>query len=225
MINACLIKLNCYLGDRNIMDKDNLLAELKSQGITNKDVLKAISLVPREAFVPKVLQAQAYENKPLPIGSEQTISQPYIVALMTELAMQGPATPKKVLEIGTGSGYQAAVLSLLVEQVYSIERLNKLYQNTSKLLASLSYKNIKCLYGDGNQGFSEHSPYDVILITAATEHIAKDLLDQLASGGRLIVPKAQKDGQVLQVITKREHKLITEDIISVRFVPLLPGKS
>ena len=206
------------------MNKDNLLAELKSQGIANKDVLDAIYLVPRADFVPKDLQAQAYENKPLPIGCEQTISQPYIVALMTELALQGPDTPQKVLEIGTGSGYQAAVLSVLVKQVYSIERLNKLYQNTRKLLSELAYKNINCFYGDGNQGLSEHSPYDVIIITAATEHIAKDLLDQLANGGRLIVPKAEKDGQVLQVITKRDHKFTTEDIIPVRFVPLLPGK-
>jgi protein-L-isoaspartate(D-aspartate) O-methyltransferase len=183
-----------------------------------------LQAVPREDFVPESLKALAHENRPLSIGCEQTISQPYIVALMTQLVLAGKNHLGNVLEIGTGSGYQAAVLSGLVDNVYTIERIHVLYANTTALLAHLGYKNIHCCYDDGNLGWAEHSPYDGILVTSAAAKMPLALLEQLAVGGRMVIPIEAKLGQMLQVITKQEKGFITQDITGVRFVPLLEGR-
>lgn len=206
------------------MNKHDLIAELRAQGIHNEDVLSAILDTPREAFVPQSVRPYAYENRPLLIGHDQTISQPYIVALMTELALNGKQH-KKVLEIGTGSGYQASVLSRLFTQVYTIERIKGLYEPTKQLLNQLGHTNIHCLYDDGNNGWEEHSPYDAILVTSAVKTIPKALLKQLATNGHMIIPVGTDNAQNLQLIIKKTDDVITKDIIPVRFVPLMEGKA
>lgn len=205
------------------MNKAELMDELRAQGIADERVLQVMMEVPREAFVSQGQQALAYENRPLPIGCEQTISQPYIVALMTEAVLAGGRL-SKVLEIGTGSGYQAAVLSRLVDEVYTVERVKDLYENTRVLLDQLGYSNIHCLYDDGNLGWEEHSPYDAILVTSAAIDVPPALLQQLAVGGRMVIPVEAAVGQKLQLITQQEKGFITHDIIPVRFVPMLKGK-
>lgn len=206
------------------MNKYDLITELREQGISNEDVLSAILNTPREAFVPQSIKPYAYENRPLLIGHDQTISQPYIVALMTELALSGQQH-KKVLEIGTGSGYQAAILSQLFTEVYTIERIKGLYEPTQQLLNQLGYTNIHCLHRDGNNGWEEHSPYDAILVTSAAKTVPKSLLKQLAINGHMIIPVGSDRTQNLQLIIKKTDDIITKDITSVRFVPFLEGKS
>lgn len=186
-----------------------------------ENVLLALSKVPRHCFVPPDLRAHAYGNHPLPIGNGQTISQPYIVALMTDwLALD---KQHRVLEIGTGSGYQAAVLSELAGQVYSLEVLPQLAASVAKLLADLGYRNVHVKAGDGCAGWSAHAPYDRIIVTAAARHIPQPLLDQLKPGGRLVIPVGGLiDVQQLQLITKDAvGQFHREDIESVRFVPFI----
>lgn len=183
-------------------------------------VLEAVAAVPRDAFVPHELQAYAFDNRPLPIGYAQTISQPFIVALMTHLLR--PQQGHQVLEIGTGSGYQTAILSRLVEQVYSMDRVPALAQEARAALGHLGYKNINNTVGDGYQGWSEHAPYDGIIVTAAASHVPPALLEQLKPGARLVIPVgAPSERQELLVITKdNSGKLQTLPILPVVFVPM-----
>lgn len=184
-------------------------------------VMKAMRKVPRQDFVPEDLQKFAFDNGPLPIGFSQTISQPYIVALMTDLLE--PKIIDSILEIGTGSGYQTAILSLLVREVYSMETIKDLSEQTTARLRSKSYKNITTCVGNGYKGWPEHSPYDGIIVTAAATHIPPALVDQLKPGGRLIIPVGlPNQHQELMVLTKNNQGLTeTNRILAVSFVPMV----
>jgi protein-L-isoaspartate(D-aspartate) O-methyltransferase len=196
--------------------------QLEARGIRDARVLAAMREVPRHQFVPADVIREAYDDTPLPIGHEQTISQPYIVALMTELARPQPGD--RALEIGTGSGYQAAVLSRVVERVYTIEYVPALARTAAKALAA--YPNIVVREGDGYGGWPEHAPYDIILVTAAPETLPPALVDQLAPGGRLVIPiGATTATQELKLIRKNADGTVTTDSITpVRFVPLVKGR-
>lgn len=194
-------------------------------GISKFDtrVMQAMSKVPRHEFVPKLLRGFAYKNQPLPIGHGQTISQPYIVALMTDLMSVN--STDKVLEIGTGSGYQAAILAELADQVFTIEIIDELAKQASIVLAEQGYKNIKTRTGDGYYGWQEHAPFDVIIVTAAAGHIPPPLIRQLKPGGRMIVPVGSRFMvQQLVLIEKNDKgKVRTRQILPVSFVPLTGG--
>jgi protein-L-isoaspartate(D-aspartate) O-methyltransferase len=190
--------------------------QIEARGIKDPAVLEAMRTVPRHQFIPESLRHEAYEDGPLPIGYDQTISQPYIVALMTELLELG--SNSKVLEIGTGSGYQAAVLSILTDSVYSIEIIPELAAKTDSTLKELGYKvEIKC--GDGYGGWPENAPFDAIIVTAAPEKIPQPLLYQLAENGRLVIPVGAYN-QELKLIKKVKGKLVEKDVAPVRFVPM-----
>jgi protein-L-isoaspartate(D-aspartate) O-methyltransferase len=180
-------------------------------------VLTAMLKVERHLFVPRDLQSQAYQDHPLPIGEGQTISQPYIVALMTELL--DFTGGEKVLEIGTGSGYQAAILAELVKEVYTIEIVESLASSARKKLDELGYRNIQVRAGDGYKGWPDAAPFDAVIVTAAPDHIPQPLIDQLKEGGRLVIPVGA-GFQTLKRIVKREGKVVTQDIIPVMFVPM-----
>ncbi len=189
----------------------------------NPRVMEAMEQVPRDAFVPAELLDQAFDNGPLPIGQGQTISQPYIVALMTDLL--DPQATQTILEIGTGSGYQAAILSQLVQQVYSLEIIPSLAARAAEILSRLGYDNIEVRTGDGHSGWIEHAPYDGIIITAAATHLPQALLDQLKPGGRLIIPVGlpYMSQKLLLVEKDLAGKLHTRDILGVAFVPMTGG--
>jgi protein-L-isoaspartate(D-aspartate) O-methyltransferase len=192
--------------------------QIMDRGVTNSAVLDAMRKVPRHLFVPKEYEDEAYNDYPLPIGYGQTISQPYIVAYMTEAAK--PGIKKTALEIGTGSGYQAAVLAETVAKVYTIEIIPELAKESAERLKMLSYKNVECKAGDGYQGWKEHAPYDIIIVTAAAEKIPQPLIDQLAENGRLIIPVGQPSSvQELMLVTKRNNKSEIKHLMFVRFVP------
>ena len=195
--------------------------DIKGRAIKDKTVIEAMGRVPRHLFVDKSLSARAYEDYPLPIGEGQTISQPYVVALMTEALRLKPAD--RVLEIGTGSGYQAAVLSVIVKQVYSIEIRKSLADMAAKRLRDLGYTNVKVKYGDGYPGWEEFAPFDAIIITAAANHIPPPLIKQLKIGGRLIIPLGSTVYyQTLTLVTKKEKgELDVEQMGSVAFVPMI----
>lgn len=193
--------------------------QIQARGISRPEVLNAMASVPRHWFVPEDLADAAYKDHPLPIGEGQTISQPYIVALMTELLDTKPSG--RVLEIGTGSGYQAAILSGLSSQVYTIEIKPRLYQNASSLLQRLPYKNITCLQGDGYFGWPDAAPYDAIMITAAVDHIPPPLIKQLKDGGRLVLPLGSPLGyQNLVLVSRHGEDVSVRNIIGVLFVPM-----
>jgi len=184
-------------------------------------VLNAMARVPRHEFIPATLAAQAYANRPLPIGEGQTISQPFIVALMTELARPGPAG--RVLEVGTGSGYQAAVLAELAGEVYTIEIVEPLARRAGETLRRLGYKNIQTRVGDGYKGWPERAPFDAIVVTAAPDHVPPALVEQLAPGGRLVIPVGPQSAvQELLVIEKLpDGRTVETRKLPVRFVPLV----
>lgn len=192
--------------------------QIIARGITNSAVTDAMSKVPRHLFIPKEYELEAYNDYPLPIGYGQTISQPYIVAYMTDVLK--PGKKMKALEIGTGSGYQAAVLAEIVDEVYTIEIVPELAKESSELLKSLGYDNITCKYGDGYKGWPEHAPFDLIVVTAAAESIPQPLIDQLAENGRLVIPVGKPlTVQELMLITKKKGKTETRRLTFVRFVP------
>jgi len=200
--------------------KEMVNKQIIANGIRNPQTIKAMLKVPRHLFVPKEYINRAYEDTPLPIGYNQTISQPFIVAYMTELAR--PSKNKKVLEIGTGSGYQAAVLAEIVDTVYTIEIIPELAREAEERLKRLGYKNIIVKTGDGYNGWKEHAPFDIIMVTAATDHIPQPLLDQLAENGRLIMPVGpQWSAQRLVLAVKKNGKIERTQLAMVRFVPLL----
>ncbi len=193
--------------------------QIESRGITEPATLDALRKVERHKFVPPKYQNKAYEDHPLPIGENQTISQPYIVALMTQVL--DLKKNEKVLEIGTGSGYQAAVLAEICNHVYTIEIIDTLGQRAQKLLADLGYKNINVKIGDGYKGWEEHSPFDAIIVTCAPTHIPEPLKKQLAEGGKMVIPVGKTFAQELVLLTKKNGKIRRESIIPVRFVPML----
>jgi protein-L-isoaspartate(D-aspartate) O-methyltransferase len=193
--------------------------DIAGQGITDPKVLAAMRSVPRHCFVPKRLASKAYADTALPIGASQTISQPYVVALMTEsLKLSGN---HRVLEIGTGSGYQAAVLAKIVKEVYSIEIKEKLHRESNRLLKDMGFTNVKTRHGDGYFGWQEAAPFDAIMITAAINHIPPPLLKQLTEGGRLILPLGNPFSyQNLTLVTKTGGNYVTKQITGVLFVPM-----
>jgi protein-L-isoaspartate(D-aspartate) O-methyltransferase len=197
-------------------------SQLISRGINDERVLKAMEKIPRHLFVDEGLQDQAYADNPLPIGERQTISQPYIVALMTEaLELTGH---EKVLEIGTGSGYQAAILAELADRVFSIERIASLADRARKVLESLGYYNVLIRVGDGTYGWKEESPFDAIIVTAGAPHVPKTLFDQLTIGGRLIVPTGDRHTQKLMKLTRTSEdrdEAETKNLGGCRFVNLI----
>ena len=193
--------------------------QIEDRGIKDKNVIQVMKSTPRHLFVPKEFIDESYKDYPLPIGEEQTISQPYIVALMTELL--DLERSDKVLEIGTGSGYQLAVLSQLVDFCYSIEKKESLATNARKKLNTLGYNNVKIKFGDGYQGWKEYAPFDKIIITAAPTEIPPELIKQLKEGGLMVLPVGESHNQELIVVRKKGQKLIKEYIIPVRFVPMI----
>jgi len=196
--------------------------QISARGISNFDVLRAMEKVERHLFVPDHLQKYAYLDRPLPIGHEQTISQPYIVGLMSQLIDVDKT--EKVLEIGTGSGYQAAVLGELCSEVYSIEIIKPLQKRASFLIDSLNYKNIWVKHGDGYLGWSEKAPFDAIIVTCSPSSIPQPLLDQLAEGGRLVIPVGFKNVKKLMLLIKTNGKIKKQSVIPVRFVPMVDDK-
>jgi len=192
--------------------------QIKKRGVSDKRVLAAMETVPRHEFVEEGLKGVAYEDNPLPIGMDQTISQPYIVALMTELL--DVSEEHKVLEIGTGSGYQAAVISHLSMSVITVERIPKLFKNAKETLRKLGYNNITVVMADGSIGYREYAPYDRIIVTAAAPSVPDDLINQLADNGKIVIPVGDIISQQLVVLRKEGSKTIRTDSIGVRFVPL-----
>ncbi len=193
--------------------------QLKSRDIVDTGVLKVMAQVPREEFLPPELRDVAYTDNPLPIGEDQTISQPYIVALMVqELELIGD---EKVLEIGAGRGYQAAVLSRLAKQVYTVERLPELAHHAEQVLHKLCYMNVSVIVGDGTLGFEKNAPYDVIIVAAACSNVPAALKEQLVEGGRLVIPVGDKYSQVLMKFTKEGEDFLEQKLCDCMFVPLI----
>jgi protein-L-isoaspartate(D-aspartate) O-methyltransferase len=192
--------------------------QIERRGISDKRVLDAMRKVKRHLFVPAYLQNAAYDDNPLPIGHGQTISQPYIVAYMTEAAKINPND--RVLEIGTGSGYQAAVLAEMAKEVYTIEILQPLAEDAGRLLKELGYKNVKVKWGDGYQGWREYAPFDIIIVTAAPSEIPGKLVKQLKTGGKMVIPIGSFF-QELYLLTKTDSGYIKEALLPVRFVPMV----
>jgi protein-L-isoaspartate(D-aspartate) O-methyltransferase len=212
--------------DRFDEERQRMVREdLAARDITNPDVLRVMRETPRHLFVPEAIRPQAYMDRPLSIGQGQTISQPYIVALMTQLLE--PARQHKVLEIGTGSGYQAAVLAKLVKHVYTIEIVPELASRATGTLNKLDYANVTVRLGDGYKGWPEQAPFDRVILTAAPPEIPKALIDQVASGGRLVAPEGRSAfSQELVVIDKAKDGTIKRRSAGgVMFVPMVPGKS
>ena len=207
--------IQAYAGQRRKMVEEQILG----RGIKDLSVMEVLSRVPRHLFVNSSLQHRAYGDCPLPIGENQTISQPYIVALMTQvLDLKGG---ERVLEIGTGSGYQTAILAELAAHVFTIERVKPLVKKTKELLEGLKYKNIVFKTFDGTYGWRDQSPFDAILISAATPSIPKSLIEQLADKGRLVAPVGERESQDLIVLNKNGNRIMERKIGSCKFVPLI----
>ena len=203
--------------------RQRMLARLRAQGISDEVTLAAMESVPRHIFVDEALSSRAYEDVSLPIGFGQTISQPYTVARMTEI-LRGKGQLGKVLEIGTGCGYQTAVLARLAREVYSVERISPLLMKARGNLRELRMRNIKLKHADGTMGLPELAPYDGIMVTAASGHVPQDLLAQLAVGGRMVIPVGT-DEQALYLIERTESEYRQTKLETVKFVPLLGGTS
>ncbi|MCD4772111.1 MAG: protein-L-isoaspartate(D-aspartate) O-methyltransferase [Bacteroidales bacterium] len=196
--------------------------QIEWRGINNNKILNAMRKVPRHKFIPEIYQEYAYEDTPLPIGDGQTISQPYIVAFMTDALNLN--AKDKVLEIGTGSGYQAAILAEICDTVYTIEIFKSLGENAETVLKDLDYKNIFFKIGDGYNGWEKHSPFDAIIVTCAPTDIPKPLEEQLNEGGRMIIPVGKESVQKLVLIKKKNGKLYQDAVLPVRFVPMINEK-
>lgn len=209
--------------DKYEIQSQELINSIRLKGVKDERVLKALASVPRHMFVTDDLKLNSYDDNPLPIGQGQTISQPFIVAYMTEALSLKPED--RVLEIGTGSGYQACVLARLSKDVYSIEIIPELAEKAKQVLTSVGVDNVHVKTGDGYKGWDEHAPYDAIIITAAPPEIPQKLIDQLKVGGRLIAPVGDDGMQWLVRLTKRAGDKVTkETLLPVRFVPMVPGK-
>jgi len=224
IIAAALICVSCspaqtqvadFAGQRERMVKEQIVM----RGLVAERVLSALRKVPREEFVPAEYRAESYTDKALPIGYDQTISQPYIVAFMTEELRPQPT--HRVLEVGTGSGYQAAILAELVAEVYTIEIIEPLAKKAEATLQRLGYKNVHVKTGDGYKGWPERAPFDSIIVTCAPERVPQPLLDQLKEGGRMIIPVGAKFAQELYLFEKKNGRLQQSAVLPVRFVPML----
>ena len=203
--------------------RERLVSRLRDEGIADENVLDAIRTVPRHIFVDEALASRAYEDIALPIGMGQTISQPFIVALMSQAAVAAPV-PSRVLEIGTGCGYQTAVLASLVSRVYTVERIELLLTRARQRLRALEMHNVWFKHGDGNAGWVECGPFDAVLVTAAPHHLPEKLVEQLAVGGRLVIPIGDSRQQWLKVFTRTESGVNEDTIADVSFVPMLRGR-
>lgn len=210
------------IGMTSARTRERLVERLRAQGIADEAVLDRIREVPRHLFVDEALASRAYEDTALPIGHGQTISQPFVVALMTA-ALVDDEVPQKVLEIGTGCGYQTAVLAPLVGHLYSIERIGALLRRTRSLLSELGIHNVRLRHGDGWRGWPSQAPFDGILVSAAPRRIPAGLVQQLADGGRLVLPVGPAGDQRLAQITRRGDELLRSDLGAVSFVPLREG--
>ena len=212
------------IGMTSLRTRKRLVRRIEAEGISDPAVLSAISEVPRHIFVDEALASRAYEDTALPIGHNQTISQPFVVARMTELLLGQRQPPRTVLEIGTGSGYQTAVLAKLVEQVYTVERIEVLLRQAKNRLYEIRVRNVQFLCADGFEGWPEHAPYDGIVVTAAPAKIPAAYLEQLATGGRLVIPVGEPSRQRLVTVTRNADDYVREDHDRVRFVPLTAGR-
>ncbi len=201
--------------------RDRLVQRLRDGGIRDERVLATIGAIPRHIFIDEALAHRAYEDTALPIGQGQTISQPFIVALMTQALLQKPR--ERVLEVGTGSGYQTAVLAALVERVYTVERIAALIERARERFRALKLRNVRVKYDDGSQGWADHAPFDGIIVTAAARTVPQALIEQLAIGGRMIIPVGDDRSQELVAIDRTEDGTRRESLEYVRFVPLLRG--
>ena len=201
--------------------RDRMVARLREQGILDERVLGAMAQVPRHIFIDEALAHRAYEDTALPIGQGQTISQPFVVAFMTQLLMQ--VSPRRVLEVGTGCGYQTAILARLVDKVFTIERIAALAPRAKARLDVLGARNVTDIVGDGYEGWAVQAPFDGIVVTAAPAAVPPKLLEQLAEGGRMILPVGADDAQHLKVVDRTEDGFVEQTVDEVRFVPLMQG--
>jgi protein-L-isoaspartate(D-aspartate) O-methyltransferase len=222
-IAAVLICMGCHPAQTQVADfpaqRERMVKEqIVMRGVVEERVLAAMRKVAREEFVPAEFRAESYTDRPLPIGYDQTISQPFIVGFMTEALRLQPTD--RVLEIGTGSGYQAAILAELVAEVYSIEIIEPLKKNAEATLQRLGYKNVHVKAGDGYKGWPEHAPFDCIIVTCAPERVPQPLVDQLKEGGRMIIPVGAKFAQELYLLEKKDERLEQSAVLPVRFVPM-----
>ena len=228
LILAALVATGCGqnappVSDFSAQRQRMVQQQLMPRGINDERVLAAMAKVPREEFVPPDSRAASYEDGPLPIGYGQTISQPYIVAFMTEQLRSKPSD--RVLEIGTGSGYQAAILAELAAEVYTIEIVEPLAKNAEVTLQRLGYKNVHVKVGDGYSGWLEHAPFDAIIVTCAPDHVPQQLTDQLKDGGRMVIPVGERFAQQLYLLEKQNGRLRESAVLPVRFVPMTREKA
>ena len=215
------VRVGSRIGGKSSRSGEILAQKLHAEGIVNQNVLQAIARTPRHIFVPEILAHKAYDNTALPIGQGQTISQPYIVAKMSELLI-ADGIPESILEIGTGSGYQTSILAQLTKQVFSVERIKALQWQAKRRLQAMDLHNVSMKHGDGWKGWQSKAPFQAIIVTAAPNAVPQNLLDQLADGGRLIIPVGEET-QILKIITKQGENYTEQQIEAVRFVPLVPG--
>ena len=213
--------MSSRIGGKSRRSGELLAQKLQKEGISNTAVLQAIAQSPRHIFVPEILAHKAYDNTALPIGQGQTISQPYIVAKMSELLL-ADGRPKNILEIGTGSGYQTSILAQLTDKVFSVERIKALQWQATRCLRAMDLHNVAMKHGDGWQGWKSKGPFEAIIVTAAPASVPPALLNQLADGGRLIIPVGEQT-QILKIITRKGDTFNEQQVEAVRFVPLVPG--
>ena len=213
--------MSSRIGGKSRRSGELLAQKLQNEGISNIAVLQAIAQSPRHIFVPEILAHKAYDNTALPIGQGQTISQPYIVAKMSELLL-ADGRPKNILEIGTGSGYQTSILAQLTDKVFSVERIKALQWQAKRCLRAMDLHNVSMKHGDGWQGWQSKGPFEAIIVTAAPASVPPALLSQLADGGRLIIPVCEQT-QILKIITRDGDTFNEQQVEAVRFVPLVPG--
>ena len=215
------MKVGSRISGKSSRSGEILSQKLAQEGIVNPAVLNAIACSPRHIFVPEILAHKAYDNTALPIGQGQTISQPYIVAKMSELLI-ADGIPESILEIGTGSGYQTSILAQLAPKVFSVERIKALQWQAKRRLRAMDLHNVSMKHGDGWKGWKSKGPYQAIIVTAAPTHVPQDLLDQLTDGGRLVIPVGH-DTQILKIITRNGDNFNEQQVEAVKFVPLVPG--
>jgi len=215
------VRVGSSSGGKSTRSGELLAQKLHAEGIVNQQVLLAIARSPRHVFIPEILAHKAYDNTALPIGQGQTISQPYIVAKMSELLLED-GVPESILEIGTGSGYQTSILAQLTSKVFSVERIKSLQFQAKRRLQAMDLHNISMKHGDGWKGWKSKAPFQAIIVTAAPTEVPQALLDQLADGGRLVIPVGEQT-QILKIITRHGETFEERQVEAVRFVPLVPG--
>lgn len=215
------VRVGGRIGGKSSRSGEILAQKLHAEGIVSVEVLQAIARSPRHIFVPEILAHKAYDNTALPIGQGQTISQPYIVAKMSELLL-ADGIPDSILEIGTGSGYQTSILAQLTPRVFSVERIKSLQWQAKRRLQAMDLHNVSMKHGDGWKGWNSKAPFQAIIVTAAPSSVPQALLDQLADGGRLVIPVGEQT-QILKIITRQGDTFTEKQIEAVRFVPLVPG--